>query len=68
MFNLTSTGRQSEFLESISRGLTNEDIAHQYKLSKSSVKFHLLELYRKLKVSNRAEAVTTAVRRGILKV
>ena len=60
--------RQREVLESISRGLTNDNIARQYKLSKSAVKFHLLELYRKLKVSNRAEAVAIAMRKHLLKI
>lgn len=60
--------RQHEVLESISRGLTNDEIACQYRLSKSAVKFHLLELYRKLKVSNRAEAVALAMRKHLLKL
>ena len=40
----------------------------EYRLSKSAVKFHLLELYRKLKVSNRAEAVAIALRKHLLKI
>ena len=60
--------RQHDVLESISRGLTNDDIARQYNLSKSAVKFHLLELYRKLNVSNRAEAVAIALRKHLLKI
>ena len=60
--------RQHDVLESISRGLTNDDIARQYNPSKSAVKFHLLELYRKLNVSNRAEAVAIALRKHLLKI
>ena len=60
--------RQCDVLDSISRGLTNDEIARQYKLSKSAVKFHLLELYRKLKVSSRAEAVAIALRKHLLKI
>ena len=50
------------------RSLTNDDIARQYNLSKSAVKFHLLELYRKPNVSNRAEAVAIALRKHLLKI
>ena len=58
--------RQKEVLEALSRGLTNDDIARQYNLSKAAIKFHLLELYRKLNVSNRTEAVSIAMKRHLL--
>jgi len=58
--------RQREVLEAISRGLTNDDIARQYNLSRAAIKFHLLELYRKLGVANRTEAVAFAMRRHLL--
>ena len=58
--------RQKEVLESLSRGLTNDDIARQYNLSRAAIKFHLLELYRKLGVANRTEAVSIAMKRHLL--
>ena len=58
--------RQKEVLEALSRGLTNDDIARQYNLSRAAIKFHLLELYRKLGVANRTEAVSIAMKRLIL--
>ena len=58
--------RQREVLEALSRGLTNDDIARQYNLSRAAIKFHLLELYRKLNVSNRTEAVSIAMKRHLL--
>ena len=58
--------RQKEVLEALSRGLTNDDIARQYNLSRAAIKFHLLELYRKLNVSNRTEAVSIAMKRHLL--
>jgi len=58
--------RQKEVLETLSRGLTNDDIARQYNLSRAAIKFHLLELYRKLGVANRTEAVSIAMKRHLL--
>lgn len=58
--------RQKEVLEALSRGLTNDDIARQYNLSRAVIKFHLLELYRKLGVANRTEAVSIAMKRHLL--
>lgn len=58
--------RQREVLEAIARGLTNDDIARQHGLSRAAIKFHLLELYRKLGVANRTEAVSLAMRKHLL--
>ena len=58
--------RQREVLEAISRGLTNDDIARQCNISRAAIKFHLLELYRKLGVANRTEAVSLAMRKRLL--
>ena len=60
--------RQREVLESLTRGLSNDEIARQYKISRAAIKFHLLELYRKLNVANRAEAVAIALRKHLLKI
>jgi len=56
------TPRQLEILRSLTRGLTNDDIAHEFGLSKAGVKFHLLTIFRKLNVANRTEAVGLASR------
>ena len=62
------TPRQLEILHSLTRGLTNDDIAREFGLSKAGVKFHLLTIFRKLNVSNRTEAVGFASRKHIFKV
>jgi NarL family two-component system response regulator LiaR len=59
------TERQMEILHSLTRGLTNEDIAREFGLSKAGVKFHLLTIFRKLNVSNRTEAVGLASRKHL---
>ena len=61
------TPRQVEILQSLARGLTNDDIAREFGLSKAGVKFHLLTIFRKLNVSNRTEAVGLASRKHIFK-
>ena len=60
------TPRQLEILRSLARGLTNDDIAHQFGLSKAGGKFHLLTIFRKLNVANRTEAVSLALRKQLL--
>ena len=57
----TLTPRQLEILRSLARGLTNDDIAHEFGLSKAGVKFHLLTIFRKLNFANRTEAVSLAL-------
>ena len=57
--------RQMEILQSLARGLTNDDIAREFGLSKAGVKFHLLTIFRKLNVSNRTEAVGLATRKQL---
>ena len=61
------TPRQREVLDSITRGLSNDNIATQLGISKSRVKQHLNELYEKISAANRAEAVAIALRRQLLK-
>lgn len=61
------TARQQEVLDSITRGLSNDDIAGMLGISKVRVKQHLAALYQKLGAANRAEAVAIALRRQLLK-
>ena len=60
--------RQQEILTSLTRGLTNDDIAKQLSISVPSVKTHLVALFAKLGVANRSEAVAIALRKHLLKI
>ena len=60
--------RQREVLDSITRGLSNDNIASLLGISKSRVKQHLNELYEKIGAANRAEAVSIALRKQLLKL
>ena len=60
------TEREREVLDLIAVGSTNREIAEQLYLSPHTVKEHTSALYRKLRARNRAEAVQSAQRIGLL--
>jgi DNA-binding NarL/FixJ family response regulator len=51
------TEREGAILQALARGLSNDAIAKELWITKQTVKFHLRNIYRKLDVSNRTEAV-----------
>lgn len=59
--------RQAEVLESVVRGLSNEDIAMQLGISVARVREHLTALFSKMGTANRAETVAIALRKHLLK-
>ena len=59
--------REKEILACIAEGLDNGKIAAELKVSRETVKMHLRNIFRKLEVSDRTEAVVVAARRGIIK-
>ena len=61
------TPRQTEILHSITRGLTNADIAKQLGIREDSVKEHVNAIFIKLGAANRSEAITIAMRKHLLK-
>ena len=62
------TEKQLAILQSVTRGLTNPDIAKQFGISPVSVKKHLTVIFAKLGAATRAEAVTIALRKHLLKI
>ncbi|MEU1272125.1 response regulator transcription factor [Streptomyces sp. NPDC005799] len=60
------SNREREVLALVARGTSNREIARELFISEATVKTHLTHLYAKLGVSDRAAAVATAYRRGIL--
>ena len=58
--------RQRDILISISRGLTDADIATQLNLSPYSVREHITTIFKKLDAANKAEAVAIATRKQLL--
>jgi DNA-binding NarL/FixJ family response regulator len=62
------TEREIEVLERIPAGMRNRDIADQLFISEETVKVHVGHILEKLGASDRTQAVTIAVRRGIIRL
>ena len=60
------TARELEILELIARGMSNAEAARALGLSPGTIRTHLEHIYAKLEVSNRTEAVTQGIRRGLI--
>jgi DNA-binding NarL/FixJ family response regulator len=60
------TGKELGVLRAVSRGLSNKQVARELFVSEQTVKFHLTNIYRKLDVANRTEAVHLAIRQQIV--
>lgn len=56
------TQQEVRVLRLVGRGLSNDQIADQMAISASTVRTHLKNLYRKLSITSRSEAVSLAVR------
>lgn len=61
------TQKQMDVLHSITRGLSNPDMAKQFGISLNAVKQHIRAVFTKLGAENRTEAVAIAMRRQLLK-
>jgi two-component system nitrate/nitrite response regulator NarP len=49
--------RERTMLEALSKGLTNKELSKELEITTNTVKFHLSNLYEKLSVKNRAQAI-----------
>lgn len=49
--------RERTLLEALSKGLTNRELSRELNISANTVKFHLSNLFEKLAVKNRAQAI-----------
>jgi len=59
--------RETEVLDLIAKGSTNREAAKRLFISEATVKTHLLHVYAKLGVNDRAAAVAVAFSRGYLR-
>jgi two-component system, NarL family, response regulator YdfI len=60
------TPREREVLQMLASGLANKEIAAKLSISDHTVKFHVASILGKLGASTRTEAVTLAIRRGLV--
>jgi DNA-binding NarL/FixJ family response regulator len=62
------TAREQEVLRLLARGLRNKEIAARLFVSERTVNFHLANIYQKLNVSGRTEALSKALEQGLITV
>jgi len=58
--------REAEILRLVAQGKSNKDIAELFSLSEQTIKNRLSAVYHRLKVANRAEAVTYAIQQSLI--
>jgi two-component system NarL family response regulator len=62
------TPRELEVLRFVADGLTNSEVAEKIGRTEGTVKVHLKNILQKLDAKDRTEAVTTALRRGFIRL
>jgi DNA-binding NarL/FixJ family response regulator len=60
--------REKEILQLIAKGVSNSEAARLLTVSKATIRTHLEHIYQKLEVTNRVEAVTEGIRKGLISV
>jgi DNA-binding NarL/FixJ family response regulator len=60
------TSREMQILRGLAKGLSAKRLARELGLQESSIETHKGNLYRKLSVTNRGEAVSVALRMGLI--
>jgi DNA-binding NarL/FixJ family response regulator len=60
------TARELEVLRLLASGDANKQIAAKLRMSEHTAKFHVAQILAKLGAVSRTEAVTTAIRRGLI--
>ena len=60
--------RELDVMREIVAGRSNKEIMDALKLAEPTVKHYITNIFSKLKVSDRAQAITTAIQRGIIHI
>ena len=61
----TLTPREQDVLRALVKGSTNKEIANELFISEKTVKSHLNQVFKKLNVSRRLEAILSAIKTGL---
>jgi DNA-binding NarL/FixJ family response regulator len=64
----TLSDREIEVLRLMAGGQSNKDIADHLSITQSTVKTHITSIFQKLNVTTRTEAVTNALKKGIIQL
>jgi DNA-binding NarL/FixJ family response regulator len=62
------TAREVEILRLLATGMANKQIAYRLKISEKTVRNHVSNMYEKLGIYDRSQAVLYAVRKGLVEV
>lgn len=62
------TTRELEVLQMLAAGLGNKEIAGRLNISANTAKFHIAQISAKLGAGSRTEAVSIAIRRGLVAI
>jgi DNA-binding NarL/FixJ family response regulator len=62
------TTREVEILKLLAAGMANKQIAYRLKISEKTVRNHVSNMYQKLNIYDRSQAVLYAVRKGLVEV
>ncbi len=62
------TGREVEILKLLASGMANKQIAYKLKISEKTVRNHVSNMYEKLNIYDRSQAVLYAVRKGLVEI
>jgi DNA-binding NarL/FixJ family response regulator len=60
------TAREVEILKLLATGMANKQIAYRLKISEKTVRNHVSNMYQKLNIYDRSQAVLYAVRKGLV--
>jgi len=60
--------RELEILQLMAKGAANKEISAQLNIAQSTVKTHIANIFQKLGVNDRTEAVTQALKKGIIRL
>jgi two-component system, NarL family, response regulator YdfI len=60
------SGRELQVLDLLAEGLSNKLLAHRLNISEHTVKTHVASIFAKLGASSRTEAVSQAIRKGLV--
>ena len=62
------SSREIQVLQLLAAGLRNKEISHELEVSEATINTHIKHILEKLNVTDRTKAVTTALRRGIIRL
>ena len=60
------SAREHELLEQLAQGRSNKEIARRFELTENTVKFHLKNIYSKLEVNRRTQAIAAAREKALI--